>query len=612
MHEQPAIGSYGLISDCHAAALVSGGSIDWCCLPRFDSGSHFGRLLDWDSGGFCSIQPAGDGDFTSQQEYLEDTLVLVTRFHTDSGTARLVDCFAIEDADDDWSHRWILRTIVGERGECELAVRIAPRFDYGDVSPWLRQHGARVYSATGGDDALLVTGDLELELRGLDELHATCKVRPGDRVRICLRSLRAEEIDRLQPESEDPEGVDRALDGTIEWWQDWAAKARFEGAHAAAAKRSALVLKGLTYRPTGAIAASVSTSLPETPGGERNWDYRYSWIRDSVFSVRSLAELGFEDEADAFRRFVARSAAGHAGDLQTACGVGGERRLTEETLPELSGYRGAQPVRIGNAAASQLQLDAYGEIVNMTWRWHDRGHSPDDDDWRFLTDLVEAAIENWQQPDHGIWEWRPEPLHFVHSKVMCWIAIDRGLRLAEECMRRAPARRWSQAREELRAAIDEQGVDRQRGVFVQAFGGTDLDAALLLLPSVGYCEWDDERMLSTADAIEAELCDGGLVRRYANDDGIEGEEGTFVACSFWLAECLIRQGKLERGRDLFHRAENAANDLGLFPEQADRTTGELLGNFPLAISHYSHIAAALALDQHAAEEPAGGREAKVG
>jgi GH15 family glucan-1,4-alpha-glucosidase len=449
------IHDYGLIGDCRTAALVSqGGSIDWWCAPRFDSGSCFGRLLDHERGGHCSIVPADEGA-TAFQRYVDHTLVLETIFRGPAGEACLRDCLALPD---------------------------------------------------GGPDAE--------------------PVEPGP--------------------------------------------------------------------PTGAVVAAATTSLPETEGGERNWDYRYAWIRDSTFAARCLADLGHDVEADRFRRFIERSAAGHVGDLRIAYGVGGERRLIESEV-DLEGYRGARPVRIGNGAAEQTQLDALGMLVDLTWRWHRRGHSPDDDHWRFVVDVVDRAAEAWKEPDRGLWEWRDEPKHFVHSKVMCWAAVDRGLRLAKECLRKAPERRWGRARDEIREAVEREGFDAERGVFVQAFGSKSADGALLLLPLVDFVAFDDPRMLATVDFVRDELSWNGLLRRYDGDDGLPGREGAFLACSFWLAECLAYQGRHQEAREAFDAALATASELGIFSEEHDPERDEAYGNVPQALTHLSHISAALAL-----------------
>ncbi|HYV01626.1 MAG TPA: glycoside hydrolase family 15 protein, partial [Actinomycetota bacterium] len=392
--------------------------------------------------------------------------------------------------------------------------------------------------------------------------------------------------------------LDRRLDETVKWWRRWSSRARLGGPFGEAAVRSAMVLKALTNAPTGAMVAAPTTSLPEVIAGPQNWGYRYSWVRDSTIAARSLAELGREEEADGFRRFVERTSAGHAEDVQVVFGVGGERRLTEFTLDELEGYRGSRPVRIGNAAATQVQLDVYGHLLDLAWRWHARGHSPDDDYWRFLVGLAEDAAHRWREPDRGIWEERGKPRHFVHSKVMCWVALDRGIRMARESGRRAPAptRTWARARDEIRAAVEGQGYDVRRGIFVRWFGGRDVDAALLLLPMVGFVDYDDDRMVRTTDAVMEKLDAGGLLRRY-RASRTSPAEGAFLACAFWLVECLARQGRVEQARDVFDQAIATGNDLGLFSEMYDLERGEMTGNFPQGLTHLSHIAAAVALTE---------------
>ena len=589
------IGDYALIGDCHTAALVSrDGSIDWCCLPRFDSGSTFGRILDAKRGGYCSIAPTDPGSMRCQRDYVQDTLVLVSTLHVPAGQVRIIDFFAM-GADIEPEHQ-ILRVIEGERGNVELELRIVPRFDYGQVRPWIRRHGHHLYSALGGNDALVVWCERELTEDPQHELVGRLTVGTGERVRLSLSYRAPELIDAEGVPEPDRAMVDGALDATVEWWRRWSAGVHLDSRDEPAARRSAIVLKALTYEPTGAVAAAPTTSLPEDVGGERNWDYRYAWVRDSSFSSRAFAELGCVDEADAFRAFIMRSAAGHAEDLQVLYGVGGERRTSGETLNELDGYRSSKPVRVGNDATSQRQLDAYGELVNLTWRWHRRGHSPGDDDWRFLLSLIDHAAEHCTQPDRGIWEFPGGPQHFVHSKVLCWSALDRGIRLADECMRRAPVRRWKQVRDRLRRAIERRGYDRKRGIFVQSYDRPELDAALLLLPTVEFVDWCDERMIRTTEAVREELDAGdGLLYRYRCEDGLPGQEGAFMCCSFWLAECLAHQGELDAARSTFDRALALANDVGLFSEEVDPDARELLGNFPQALTHLAHIDAAVAL-----------------
>jgi GH15 family glucan-1,4-alpha-glucosidase len=415
-------------------------------------------------------------------------------------------------------------------------------------------------------------------------------------VRLSFLSVPPEQLDYERPAAPESDELDRRLEQTVKWWRGWSSELRFKGPYRPGVLRSAITIKALMNDLTGAVAAAATTSLPESPGGTLNWDYRYSWIRDSFFSARALAEIGFEAVADNFRRFVERSSAGNARQLQLMYGMGGERRLTEEELSYLEGYRGAKPVRVGNAAAGQLQLDMYGELLELSWRWHRRGNSPDDDYWRFLAEIVDVAAERWSEPDSGIWEQRDGQKHFVHSKVMCWSALDKGLRLAEECMRKAPERRWKKTRDEIREAVEGEGYDEGRGVFVRAFGEDDLDAALLLLPRVGFVGYEDRRMVRTTDAIREELDDGGLLKRYLTDG--DEPEGAFLACSFWLAECLAKQGRMEDARVVFDRTLATGNDLNLFSEEYDTTTGEMLGNFPQGLTHLSHISAAVALVEH--------------
>jgi GH15 family glucan-1,4-alpha-glucosidase len=605
----PPIGDYALIGDCRAGALVSRhGSIDWCCMPRLDSGSFFARLLDWEHGGHCSIAPAAADQTPGLCNYIDDTLVVETSFDTAGGQARVIDCFTRPGATGSGHPSEILRVVEGQRGAVEVRIEVSPRFDYGAIDPWIRHHGMGAFSAIGGDDGLVIWCDAGLESDGRHDLAATATVRAGERVRLALTFANPAEIDAadLSEPRDEPE-LDRRLEETLEWWREWSGAVRLGGPDAAGATRSAITLKGLTYEPTGAMSAAATTSVPEGIGTGNNWDYRFSWIRDAGLAVRSLARLGFEAEADAFRRFIERSAAGNAHDLQNAFGLEGERRLIEMELEHLEGYRGSGPVRIGNAAATQLQLDCYGQLVEQSWRWYERGHEPDDDYWRFILELVEVAASRWEEPDHGFWEWRGERKHFVHSKAMCWLAVDRGLALAESCMRRAPERRWRRQRGEILEAIESDGYDRDRGVFVQAFGEGHLDAVLLRLPIIGIFEYDDERMVRTVDAIREELeTEEHLLYRYtAKDRG----GSTFVACTFWLAECLAFQGRLDEAREVFDAGVATSNGLGLFAEEYDPGGAEMLGNFPQGLSHFAHLEATLALAE--AQVPAASATTRV-
>ncbi|HWD09402.1 MAG TPA: glycoside hydrolase family 15 protein [Actinomycetota bacterium] len=591
---QPPIGDYALISDCHTAALLSRpASVDWCCLPRYDSSAVFGRLLDWEGGGFWSIEVDGA---SATRDYLEDTLVLATTFSAPGGECRLLDCFTMRRGGRQHPHRQLLRVVEGVRGRTELRTLIRPRFDYGQLKPWVRNHGSNLFTAVGGDAALVIGGDAPLEPAGDHDLTGTFTVEAGERVRLSLVYLHPEDIDPEPPAAPDPDELDRRLDETEKWWRAWSRELDIADPYRPEVVRSALVLKGLVHAPTGAVVAAPTTSLPEALGRGRNWDYRFSWIRDSQFTVRSLAEVGADSEADGCRRFVERSAAGSAESLQIIYGAGGERSLQEFKL-DLPGYCGSAPVRVGNAASKQLQLDAFGYLLEMAWRWHERGRSPDDDYWRFLLGLVDRAIEQWQEPDCGIWEMRGRPQHFVHSKVMCWAAVDRGIRLAEACLRKAPLARWRKAERAIRRAVEHDGYHRKRGVFVQAFASEELDAALLLIPAFDFLPYRDERIIRTTDAIRAELCEDGLVRRYRAADRLAGKEGTFLACTFWLSECLANQGRVHDALEVFARANSCATDLGLFSEEFDPKSAQLLGNFPQGLTHLSHIAAAVALSK---------------
>jgi GH15 family glucan-1,4-alpha-glucosidase len=599
----PPIGDYGYIADCHSSALISkSGSIDWCCMPRIDSGSVFGRLLDWWKGGYCQVVPSGAHE--TSRRYLEKTLVLETTFRAGGGEARLLDCFTMRKGGEHEPHRQILRILEGLRGKMDFILEVVPRFDYGAIKPWIRHYKSHHHIALGGSDGLLISADFRLEMKHRHHLRGSFTLEKGKRIHLSILYRRPEELDEGLVEAPRIEELDRRLEETIAWWRAWSSRGTVEGPYAEQILRSAIVLKGLCNAPTGAIAAAPTTSLPEALGGSRNWDYRFTWIRDSFFTVRSLLELGYGREADGFRRFIERSAAGSAEEIQVLFGVGGERRLHEREIGELIGYRGSKPVRVGNAAAEQTQLDVYGELLDLAWSWYNRGHSPDQDYWDFLVQLADAACNRWSEPDRGIWEMRGRPRHFVHSKAMCWAALDRGIRLAENLARDAPVEKWKKARDEVRRTVEEKGYDPKRGVFIQAFDFPEMDAALLLLPVVGFVDYRDERMIRTTDAVRKELGQEGFLRRYpAENDGLMEGEGVFLACSFWLVECLARQGRLEEGHRVFRRILSAANDLGLFSEEYDTKQGQMLGNFPQGLSHLSLIAAAVALSEAEKRKP---------
>ncbi len=608
--EYPPIADYALIGDCHSAALVSRqGSIDWCCLPRFDSDSCFGRLLDWSNGGHFQICPVGR--FSSRREYLEKSLVLVTTFRSGSGEARLIDFFAMRTGGRQRPRREIVRIVAGVRGTLRLHVRFVPRLDFGEVKPWIRACPGGAHVAVGSNAGLTIFGDAPLHPGSDHDLEGVLEVHAKSRHHFGLQFLQPEESERRVRGERELVHLGEHYDETLRWWRDWSAKIRSQDGRAdsggkrphttrargTAVARSAVVLKALCYAPTGAIIAAPTTSLPEEIGGERNWDYRYCWLRDSIFTVHALNNLGLRAEAQGMRRFIQRTASGNARELQVLYAVDGKRRLPEIRLPKLDGWRGSRPVRIGNGAAQQFQADMYGLVMELSWRWSERGEQPDENYWGFLTAIVEVAIARRHLPDRGIWEVRSRPMHFVHSKVMCWAAVDGGIALAERYGLPAPLVRWRGERDGMRKDIEKRGYDRKRGVFVRSYGSKDLDAALLLLPGVDFVAWDDERMVRTAEAIRRDLSRDGLVRRYKARDGLRGSEGVFVACTFWLAECLARQHRRAEARQAFKRACRCANDLGLFAEEFEPKSGEMLGNFPQGLTHLAHVSAALALEQ---------------
>lgn len=475
-------------------------------------------------------------------------------------------------------------------------VSVVPRLDFGEVKPWIYESGSGAHSVVGSNTGLRIFGDVPLQLSGDHDLHARVEVTPGVRYHLGLNFFRPDETQKKRSAAGDLSVLKAHYIETKKWWQDWTSKIRYRDGHGVSIMRSAMTLKALSYAPTGAIVAAVTTSLPESVGGERNWDYRFCWIRDSIFTVRALSTLGLESEADGVRRFIQRSAAGNAEELQVLYGVDGKRRLPEITLNGLEGWRGSRPVRIGNGASEQFQLDMYGLIVELSWRWSEQGVQPEKDYWDFLVEIIEAAIEKCRKPDRGIWEIRSVPRHFVHSKVMCWAAVDGGIALAEKYSLAAPLESWRQRRDEIRRNIETHGMDHERGIFVESYGSDQVDAALLLLPGVDFVAFDDERMMRTTDVIRRELASDGLILRYKSVDGLQSREGTFLACTFWLVECLARQGRRREALRAFKHATAAANDLGLFAEQYDPRSKEMLGNFPQGLTHLAHISAALALD----------------
>ena len=597
------VANYGLLTDCNSAALIDReGSIEWLCLPRYDSDAIFARLLDPDAGHW-SIRPRGR--FASERRYLPGTLIVETVFSTDTGSVRLRDAMAFAEGQrahelgHDAPHE-LLRGIEGVSGIVTLVMELAPRPEYGLVKPLVRveEGGARTFGAA----RIGLRSDAPLELAD-STLSAAFDVAEGQRRGFSMRWAPPEQRD---PPAPTPSArVAGRIEDTAEGWRSWEAEHDvYQGAHRELVRLSSRVLKGLSYRPTGAIVAAPTTSLPETVGGERNWDYRFSWIRDSSLTIEALFIGACSDEAEEFVSFMTSSAGGRAreGSLQIMYGIGGEHDLSERELPHLRGWRDSKPVRVGNGAWGQTQLDVYGELLNAIYVYRERLGELHPEIQAFVADLADTAARRWTERGAGMWEMRGEPRHHLSSKVLCWTALDRAVMLAPKLGEHAKAPGWETAREEVRAAILERGWSEQKQAYAQSFDSDELDAAQLLMPLVGFLPADDERMRSTIEAIARELTEDGLVLRYRNDeglnaDGLTGEEGTFVICSFWLVSCLARVGELERAEALFYRLAGYANDLGLLAEEIDPHSGEQLGNFPQAFSHIGLITAAAEIDK---------------
>jgi alpha,alpha-trehalase len=597
------IADYGLIADCNSAALVSrDGSVDWLCLPRYDSPAVFARILG-PAGGHWSIQPVGE--FRSERRYLPGSLVLETIFTTDTGTVRLSDALAFapgqrgHDLGLDSPHE-LLRAVEGVEGTVELALELAPRPEYGLVEPLFRMtdEGGRTFGVT----RLHVTAGVPVEI---DEstMRGSFTAAAGETVGFAMRWA---DHDAPAPEATPHAEVAARIEDTAEGWRSWESEHDiYAGPHRDLVQFSSRVLKGLTYRPTGAIVAAPTTSLPETVGGERNWDYRYAWIRDASLTLEALYIGTCTDEAENFVSFMTSSAGGRVrGDmpLQIMYGIGGEHDLTERELPHLRGWRDSRPVRIGNGAWTQEQLDVYGELLNALWLYREQLGELHPEIQRFVADLADAAARRWRERDAGMWEMRGEPRHHLSSKVLCWVALDRAVALAPQLGEFAKPDEWTAERDRIRKSILERGWSEARGAYAQSFDSDELDAAALLMPLVGFLPGTDERMRATIDAIADDLTEGGLVLRYKNEeglnaDGLTGEEGTFVICSFWLVSALAAAGEVERAEALFDQLVGYANDLGLLAEEIDTGSGEQLGNFPQAFSHIGLITAAAAIDR---------------
>jgi GH15 family glucan-1,4-alpha-glucosidase len=594
------IADHALLSDCHSAALVTtAGSIDWLCFPRFDSPSTFARLLD-DAAGHWSIRPRGDVVVT--RRYVERTMVLETTFRTPSGTVMVTDALALGEGTRDHdigrgSPHVLLRQITGLDGDVDVEIEFAPRSEYGLIHPWLSVIEGGV-AARGGADSLVLSSPVELDVEGATATGRLV-VRAGDRVGFALHhSSTSDGVARLWSQEE----ITDRLDDTIAGWRSWSALHQtYRGPYHDLVHHSGRVLQALTFRPTGAIVAAPTTSLPETTGGERNWDYRYSWVRDASFTIQALWVAACPDEAEEFFDFMATAAAtsvARGTDLQIMFGIGGERDLTERHLPHLAGWRDSQPVRVGNGAWNQRQLDVYGELLDAVARLSDHLDGVDEATLRFFVDLADTAASRWRERDQGIWEVRSEPRHFLYSKLMCWVALDRAIELAARLPVGDRVHAWQEARDEIASAILDEGWSDDAKAFTQSFGSDLLDASNLMIPIVGFLPATDPRVLATIDAIEDRLTDDrGLVYRYLAEDGLEGEEGTFLLCTFWLAQALAMSGQTARARAVFDRAAAFVNDVGLLAEEVDAHSGELLGNFPQAFSHIGLINAAWAISQ---------------
>src|SRR4051795_1492632 len=600
------VADYGLLADCTSAALVDrAGSIDWLCLPHYDSPAVFSRLLD-PAAGHWSITPTSA--FEVERRYLPGSLVIETTFTTATGKVRLTDALTFQpgqrghDLGRDAPHE-LLRLVEGVEGEVELRYELAPRPEYGLVKPLFRLEdlGGRTF---GGPNRIAVRVGVRCELDDEATMSATFRVAAGEQVGF---SLRWAAPDDPAPVACPPDEVAARIHDTVVGWRSWEDDHDvYDGPRRELVKFSARVLKGLTYRPTGAIVAAPTAGLPETEGGERNWDYRYAWVRDASLTVEALYIGSCSDEAGEFVSFMTSSAGGRVDEhLQIMYGIDGRPDLAERELDHLRGWRDSRPVRVGNGAWDQTQLDVYGELLDAIYLYRDALGDLHPEIQRFVRDLADTAAARWNERDAGMWEMRGEHQHHLSSKMFCWVALDRAVKLAPKLGDFAKAHEWGAERDRIRAAILERGWSEKRQAYAQAFDSDELDAAPLLMPIVGFLPATDPRMRSTIEAIARDLTEEGLVLRYRNDeglnaDGLVGEEGTFVLCSFWLVSCLAQAGEIDRAEALFDQLVGYASDLGLLAEEVDTHNGELLGNYPQAFSHIGLIVAASHLDAAAA------------
>ncbi|PZR70438.1 MAG: glucoamylase [Chthoniobacterales bacterium] len=579
------IEDYAFLSDTQTGALVSrDASVDWLCFPRFDSGACFASLLGEGKNGRWNFKPEGEIKAT-RRRYRGHTLILETEIETADGAIRLIDFMPPRGENPD-----IVRIVEGLHGSVRLKMELIVRFDYGHIIPWVRKRDGGLEAIAGPDGLILRT---PIETRGEDlTTVADFTVAEGDRVPFVLTWFASHE---KAPRAIHPE---HALRQTEEYWTAWAKPCRAEGPWRDAVVRSLITLKGLTYAPTGGIVAAATTSLPEEIGGVRNWDYRYCWLRDATFTLVALMGAGYLDEARSWREWLLRAVAGSASQMQIMYGVMGERRLDEFELEWLGGYEKSRPVRVGNAASNQFQLDVYGEVLDSMYRAHEAGIETNETDWRMQVALVNFLESKWEQPDEGIWEVRGGRQQFTHSKMMAWVAFDRAVKLIEQCHCAGGdhLERWRKIRDEIHAQVCAQGYDAEKKAFTQYYGSKHLDASLLMMPLVGFLPATDERVRNTIEAIERELMQDGFVLRYlpqANQvDGLPGTEGVFLPCSFWLANCLHLLGRKSEARELFERLLAVRNDVGLLSEEYDPKAKRQLGNFPQAFSHVALVNAA--------------------
>jgi GH15 family glucan-1,4-alpha-glucosidase len=579
------IEDYALIGDCRTAALVSReGSIDWLCLPRFDSGACFAALLGTPENGRWFLGPAGEVVAT-RRSYRDGTLVLETEHETAAGVVTVIDCMALQDSRHD-----LIRRVIGRRGKVAMRTELVVRFDYGWVVPWVRAENGGIV-AIGGPDILHLRSDVGLHGENLKTV-GEFTVAEGEALSFVLTWHPSHE---QPPLALDPA---RAIEDTAAWWRTWSTRCCYEGEWPDAVKRSLITLKALTYEPTGGIVAAATTSLPEKIGGVRNWDYRYCWLRDATFTLYSLLMNGYRDEARAWREWLLRSVAGKASQLHIMYGVAGERRLPEMELGWLRGYENSRPVRIGNGAWSQFQLDVFGELADVLHLCRRAGLQTTSDGWRVERGLIESLESRWEEPDEGIWEVRGPRRHFTHSKVMAWVALDRAVKDVERFGLPGPAGRWRVLRDRIHAEVCERGYDARRQTFVQYYGGRALDASLLMLPLVGFLPPGDPRIQGTVAAVERELTRDGFVDRYTQEsdvDGLPPGEGSFLLCSFWLADNYALLGRQDDARRLFENLLSIRNDVGLLAEEYDPAARRLLGNFPQAFSHVGLVNTAMNL-----------------